>query len=77
MENTSQNSFMKNHADTIAIIGVNVTIAAILICLFIMNVSSIQSVNARVDAANNRSDGIMTRIDAMLDFLTKKEEWKK
>jgi cytochrome bd-type quinol oxidase subunit 1 len=74
MEDKKDVSWTKIHADTLAIISVNVAIAAILICLFIMNVNSIQSLNSRVDAANNRSDGIMTRIDSMLNYLTNKEE---
>ncbi len=42
-------NFFKNHADTLAIIGVNIAIAAILITLWISN-------SSRIDAANSRMD---------------------
>ena len=51
-----QTSFLKNHADTIAIMGLNLAIAGILIALYISNVSNISSVNSRMDAANARMD---------------------
>lgn len=44
-------SFLKNHIDTLAIIGVNIAIAAILVTMWISNTH-------RVDAANARSDAI-------------------
>ena len=47
--------FFKNHADTMAIIGVNVAIAAIILSLWISN-------SHRVDAANARSDAIYIMI---------------
>lgn len=50
MENTQKQSFLKNHADTIAIIGVNIAIAAILISMWVSNTSRIDSTNARMDA---------------------------
>lgn len=46
-------NFFKNHADTIAIIGVNLAIFTILVGLFIMNVSSISASNARMDMMQN------------------------
>jgi hypothetical protein len=46
-----ENSFFKNHTDTLAIIGVNIAIAAIMFSLWISN-------SHRVDAANARSDAI-------------------
>lgn len=49
-------SFLRNHADTIAIIGVNLGIAAILIAICLTNMSSIACVNARMDSANTRMD---------------------
>jgi len=49
-------SFLKNHADTMAIIGVNLVIASILVMMYISNISSISSINSRLDAANNRMD---------------------
>lgn len=50
------NSFLKNHADTLAIIGVNIAIAAILISMWSSNTSSIGALNARMDGANARMD---------------------
>jgi hypothetical protein len=49
-------SFFRDHADTCAIIGVNVGIAAILIAICLTNISSISAVNSRLDAANQRMD---------------------
>ena len=54
--NMEKPSFLKNHADTVAIMGLNLAIAGILIALYISNVSNISSVNARMDAANSRMD---------------------
>lgn len=51
-------SFFKNHADTIAIIGVNAAVAAILIMITLSNMNAIASANARMDAANVRMDTI-------------------
>lgn len=42
-------SFFKDHSDTIAIIGVNLAIAAILLSLSLSNMSNISSANARMD----------------------------
>lgn len=42
-------SFMKIHSDTIAIIGVNIVIAAILITMWISHAHRIDAVNARLD----------------------------
>lgn len=42
-------SFFRDHADTCAIIGVNVGIAAILIAICLTNISSISAVNTRID----------------------------
>lgn len=41
--------FLKNHIDTIAIIGVNLTIAAVLLSISLSNISSNQAANARMD----------------------------
>ena len=41
--------FFKNHADTIAIIGVNIAIAAILITMCLSNMSNVNSANTRID----------------------------
>ncbi len=54
--------FFKNHADTLAIIGVNLAIGAILISMWISHASRIDSINSRMDcsvsAANARMDTI-------------------
>jgi hypothetical protein len=42
-------SFLRNHADTLAIIGVNLAIAAIYMSILISNISSIQATNSRID----------------------------
>jgi hypothetical protein len=42
-------SFFKDHSDTLAIIGVNLAIAAILLSLSLSNMSNISSANARMD----------------------------
>lgn len=47
--------FLKNHADTIAIIGVNIALAAILVSMWVSNTH-------RVDAANARTDTIICLI---------------
>lgn len=43
-------SFLRNHADTIAIIGVNLGIALVLISIYLSNISS------RIDIVENRID---------------------
>ncbi len=53
-------SFLKDHADTVAIIGVNLAIAAILLSICLTNIASIEAVNARMDAANARMDTLHT-----------------
>lgn len=50
------NSFLRNHADTMAIIGVNIAIGAILLSICLTNISSINAANARMDTANARMD---------------------
>lgn len=42
-------SFLRNHSDTLAIIGVNLAIAAILITMCVSN-------SNRIDVANSRTD---------------------
>ncbi len=54
MEQTKQ-SFLKDHADTLAIIGVNIAIASILVTMWISNTH-------RIDAANARSDQLFTQL---------------
>lgn len=54
-EGNEKQSFFKDHADTLAIIGVNIAIAAILVTMWISNTH-------RVDAANARSDQLFTQL---------------
>lgn len=49
-------SFISQHADAIAIIGVNIAIAAILVTMFISHSSRIDTMNSRLDATNSRID---------------------
>ncbi len=49
MANSETKSFFKNHADTIAIISVNIAIGAILITMWLSNTSCITAANARID----------------------------
>lgn len=44
-----KNNIFKDHADTVAIISVNIAIAAILIMITLSNMSSIAAANARMD----------------------------
>lgn len=60
-------SFLKNHADTLAIIGVNLCIAAILVSMWISN-------SHRIDAVNARMDATMSRIDGMYHILMQRKE---
>jgi hypothetical protein len=65
----NKQNFLKNHADTIAIMGLNLAIAGILIALYISNVSNISAVNARMDTANARFDQMHALIyQEMKDF---------
>lgn len=60
----SKQSFLKNHADAIVIIGVNIAIASILSAVFISNTCRIDSTNARMDftisSVNERMDTLNT-----------------
>lgn len=47
---------MKGHWDTIAIVGVNLAVAALLMALCISNSNRMDAANARMDAANARMD---------------------
>ncbi len=42
-------SFLRNHVDTLTIIGVNLAIAAILISMWVSNTNRIDACNARTD----------------------------
>lgn len=54
--------FFKNHADTLAIIGVNLAIAAMLISLWMSQSSRIDCQNSRTDAMNARMDNVYNQI---------------
>ena len=62
----SRPSFLKDHADTLAIIGVNLAIAAILVSMWISN-------SHRVDAANARSDQLYSIILDLLKQVMEKQ----
>lgn len=47
---------MKNHWDTIAIIGVNLAVASVIMALCLSHNGAIYAANARMDAANTRMD---------------------
>jgi hypothetical protein len=47
--NYNKPSFLRNHADTIAIMGLNLAIAGLLIALYISNASHISALNTRMD----------------------------
>lgn len=64
-------SFLKNHADTLAIIGVNLALGAIALNLCISNMSSISALNSRVDAANIRADTLHTMFYDLLKEVRK------
>lgn len=53
-----KSSFMKEHADTMAIIGVNIAIAAVLVTMWISHAHRMDASNARMDSANARMDTI-------------------
>jgi len=59
-------SFLSNHADTLAIIGVNIGIAAMLLTLILLNSSRIDATHCRLDAMNARSDALYTIVYDML-----------
>lgn len=55
-------SFLRDHADTIAIIGtvitVNLAMGAIMIALWVSNSSRVDNAHTRIDTTNNRIDSI-------------------
>ncbi len=55
-------SFLRDHADTIAIIGVNLALAGFILSLVLMNMSNITASNSRMDAANARIDNVCNMI---------------
>jgi len=54
--NKYNDNFFKDHADTLAIIGVNLAIAGFILTIALTNMSNISAVNSRMDAANTRMD---------------------
>ena len=60
---------MKNHWDTIAIIGVNLAIAGLLVALLISNNSQICATNARMNAANSRFESSIAASNARMNTL--------
>ena len=74
LKNEDKPSFLRNHADTVAIIAVNIAIATILVTMIISN-------SHRIDAANARSDSLHVLLyQEMKDFhgrLCKIEENRK
>jgi hypothetical protein len=64
-------SFLRNHIDTITIIGVNIAIAAVALNICFTNISSINATNARMDAANARLDTMQHMIYDLLKEMRK------
>lgn len=64
-------SFLKNHADTLAIIAVNITTCAILISMCVSNSSRIDAANARIDNAITISNAKTEKITDMFYDLLK------
>jgi hypothetical protein len=64
-------SFLKNHMDTIAIIGVNIAIAAILVTMWVSNMHRVDASNARIDTANARSDALHVHLTNLIMELRK------
>ncbi len=62
-------SFLKNHADTLAIIAVNVAIAALILNMTIANTYRVDSANVRIDAANSRSDALHQELVSLIKGL--------
>lgn len=60
----SKPSFLRNHADTIAIIGVNLAAIAVLVTMCISN-------SHRIDAVNARSDNLYNMVYDLLKEVRK------
>lgn len=58
--------FFKSHADTLAIIGVNLAIAAFMLSFMISTSHRVDAVNSRMDAVNVRLDTVHNMIYDML-----------
>lgn len=57
-----QTGFFKRHADTLAIIGVNLAIFAILVSMSLSNTHRIDAANARSDFLSNQIIDLMREI---------------
>jgi hypothetical protein len=64
-------SFLKDHADTVAIIGVNIAIAAILLSICLTNMSNISELNSRMDANISSANSRMDQLHVMFYDLLK------
>ncbi len=66
---SNEQSFLRNHVDTLAIIGVNIAIATVLLTISMSQGNRIDVTNARMDsnfaAANARLDAANVRMDGM------------
>ena len=62
-------SFLKHHADTLAIIAVNIAMMGILVSLFISNNSSISVINQNILSTNQRIDATNSRIDKTYNLI--------
>ena len=49
IDKQEKTNFWEQHADTIAIIGVNIGIAAFILSICLSNMSNISAANARID----------------------------
>jgi hypothetical protein len=58
--------FFKDHADTLAIIGVNLAIGAFMLSFMISTSHRVDAANVRLDAANVRMDTVQMMIYDML-----------
>lgn len=65
----NKQSFFKNHTDTLAILGVNLAIAAVLVTMFISSLHRADAINARIDSANMRSDQISSNIVTLIQEI--------
>lgn len=70
--NREKRSFLKNHVDTLAILGVNIAIGAIMLSLTFSNTSQILALNSRLDATNQRIDANITMFYDLLKEMRNK-----
>jgi hypothetical protein len=55
-----KSNFLTDHADTLAIIGVNIAIGTILVSMWLSHAHRMDSVNQRMDSVNQRMDTMHT-----------------